>query len=240
MAGNMNAGLLAASQPDVGLIVCDAGTDAYLVPGLRHAVIPCPVVLRHDLSRRAIEALYGVSRLDADIRPSFRGYDDLRAHLAGTTAGIEENATREILRRIAPAPGSRLREFVAVMAVLGERPVLQGEVARSLMMSPSSFRTWLASVRRGMEGLPSFPRLNAHFVALHLLWRRERLGWSGKRAAAVAGFGSDKTCANYLGYHLAATGGQLLRSGGFDARMTAAKQLFATGARDGGEAVRRI
>src|SRR5688572_23613906 len=60
-----------------------------------------------------------VARLDADIRSSFRGYDDLAAQL-GDPGGDERNATREILRGIAPADGSRVRDFIAVMAVLGE------------------------------------------------------------------------------------------------------------------------
>jgi hypothetical protein len=222
----VSAGLLAASRSEARLIVCDVASVTRIGIGLRHAEIPCPLVLRHDLSREAIDALCDVARLDADIRPSFRDYDDLAHHL-GDRGHDERNATREILRGIAPADGSRVRDFITVMAVLGERPVMQSIVARSLAMSSSSFRAWLARLRQAAPALPAFPRLNAHFVALHLVWRRERMGWTGKRSAATAGFADDKACANYLRYHLGATGGQLLRAGGFDARMTAARHIFA-------------
>jgi hypothetical protein len=240
MVASVSGGLLAASRPDVRLIVCDVAGDARLVAGLRNADIPCPLILRHDLSRQAIEALYAVSHVDADIRSSFRGYDDLRGHLESAATGAGGNATQAILRALTPTADARAREFIVVMAVLGERPVMQELVGHSLMMSSSSFRAWLASLRGATRRLPSFPRLNAHFVALHLLWRRERLGWIGKRAALAAGFDGDKACANYLRYHLGATGGQLLRAGGFDARMTATRQLFVPSARDRDEAVRRI
>jgi hypothetical protein len=228
LAASVGAGLLVASRSDARLIVCDVALDAHIGSGLRHAEIPCPIVLRHDLSREAIGVLCDVARLDADIRLSFRGSDDLAAQLGDLAGRGEGNATREILRGIAPADGSRVRDFIGVMAVLGEQPVMQTQVARPLAMSSSSFRAWLALLRRAAVALPPFPRLNAHFVALHLLWRRERLGWTGKRSAAAAGFADDKACANYLRYHLGATGGQLLRGGGFDARMTAARHLFET------------
>lgn len=240
MAANVSIGLLAASRPDVRLIVCDVACDAGLVSGLRNAELPCPLVLRHDLSRQAIEALYGVAQLEGDIRSSFRGYDDLRECLAPAATVPEGNATRAILRGLPPEGNARTRDFLAVMAVLGERPVMQNRVGHALLMSSTSFRAWLASLRHEMRMLPSYPRLNAYFVALHLVWRRERLGWSGKRAASAAGFETDKACANYLRYHLGASGGQLLRAGGFDARMTALRQLFVQHARGRDEAVRRI
>ena len=233
LAVSVSAGLLAASRSDARLIVCDVAQDTRIGFGLRGAEIPCPLVLRHDLNRQAIDVLCDVARLDADIRPSFRGYDDLAAHL-GDPGGEERNATRVILRGIAPADGLRVRDLITVMAVLGERPVMQGSVARSLGMSSSSFRAWLGTLRQAAVALPPFPRLNAHFVALHFVWRRERLGWTGKRSADAAGFADDKACANYFRYHLGATGGQLLRSGGFDARMTAARHIFATPAHRGG------
>lgn len=192
---------------------------------MRGAPVPCPILLRHDLSRQAIASLYEVARLDADIRPSFREYDDLRHRLSENGRVDDTNATRAILSAFCNERDRR-RDFVATMAVLGERPVMQVHVAASLALSPSSLRAWLAAIRRESTRLPSFPRLNGHFVALHLVWRRERLGWSGKRAAHAAGFADDKACANYLRYHLGSTSGQLLRGGGFDARMTALTHLF--------------
>ena len=240
MADSVSGGLLAALQPDVRLIVCDVASEVRFAAGLRNVNLPCPVVLRHDLSRQAIETLYDVAQLDADIRSSFRGYDDLRGQLRPMEADISGNATRAILRGLPTSADPRTRDFIAVMAVLGERPVMQGDVGRSLMMSSSSFRAWLATLRGKARALPAFPSLNAHFVALHILWRRERLGWSSKRAAFGAGFEGDKPCARYLRYHLGASAGQLLRAGGFDARMTATRQVFVLSAYGRDEAVRRI
>jgi hypothetical protein len=239
LAPTFSAGLEAASRTDVALIVCDVpdGRARERNWDFRDSVIPCPLLLRHDLNQRAIDALYEVARTDADIRPSFRPYDDLKAHLMGR--GDSENATRAILRALPSSDDPRLRDFIAVMAVLGERPVMQSRASQSLCLSTSAFRAWLAAIRRRCHGLPSFPRLNAYFLAAHLTWRRERLGWSAKRAAAAAGFPDEKGCANYLRYHLGATSGRLLREGGFDARVTALTHLFSRGA-TGSEAVRRI
>src|SRR4051812_34098364 len=80
LAPTVSAGLEAALRPEVRLIVCDLAADARYDLGtkLRGSAPPCPVLLRHDLSRQAIDSLYEVARLDADVRPSFRGYDDLR------------------------------------------------------------------------------------------------------------------------------------------------------------------
>jgi hypothetical protein len=105
--------------------------------------------------------------------------------------------------------------------------VMQADVAGALGRSTSSLRSWLAAIRRERSALPSFPGLNAHFVALHLVWRRERLRWPIKRAAAAAGFSDDKACAGYLRYHLGQTTAQLLRAGGFNAQMTAVQHLFS-------------
>lgn len=226
-APTVSSGLEAALRPEIRLIVCDLGGDARYDLGtkLRGVSLPCPLLLRHDLSRQAIDSLYEVARIDADIRPSFREYDDLRRRLTDTARVDDTNATRAILSAFRLEPGRR-RDFVAVMAVLGERPVMQTTVATAMGLSTSSFRAWLASVRGASVRLPSFPRLNAHFVALHLVWRRERLCWSGKRAAIAGGFADDKACANYLRHHFGCTSGQLLRVGGFDARVTALLQLF--------------
>jgi hypothetical protein len=240
LAATVSAGLEAALRPEVRLIVCDvpvhrARNDSW---SFRDSVVPCPLLLRHDLDRRAIDALYDMARTDADIRSSFRQYDDLRLHL--TTGGNAGNATRAILRALPAVDEPRLRDFIAIMAVLGERPVMQAAASDALGLSTSAFRAWLGDLRRGRASLPPFPRLNAHFVAAHLLWRRGHLGWSTKRAAAAAGFADEKACANYLRYHLAATASRLLREGGFDARVTVLMQLF--GRNDGArlDAVRRI
>ena len=240
MAGSVDLGLAAASHPDVRLVVCDAASGGRVVSDLRHAEIPCPLLLRHDLSRQAIDALYDVALLDADIRPSFRDYDDLATHLTPGSTEIDGNATRAILRALMSVTDPRTRDFLAVMSVLGERPVMQDRVSRSLMMSSSSFRAWLASLRRENKAMPAFPGLNAHFVTLHLLWRRSRLGWSAKRAAVAAGFGDDKACANYVRYHLGATATQLERAGGFDARVTATQQLFRASSRHRNDVIARI
>ena len=223
------------------LIVCDVASNPIRgIAELRHAELPCPLLLRHDLSRLAIDSLYDVSRMDADVRPSFRDYDDLTSRLSRAASLDDSNATRAILRAFGSATDRRLRDFIALMAVLGERAVMQTVVARALNMSPSSFRAWVAGLREQCPQVPSFPRLNAHFVALHIIWRRERLGSTAKRAAALAGFADHKTCANYLRYHLGTTDRQLLRAGGFDAHVTAVTKLFCLHARDRNPAVRRI
>ena len=243
LAGTVSDGLQVAMRPDVRLIVCDLaseGLDHRLIASLRRAPVPCPVILRHDLDRRAIDVLYEVARVDADVRPSFRGYDDLRGQLESRNADGDPSATQAILRHFPVVPDPRVRDFIAVMAVLGERPVMQARVASALAMSSSSFRSWLALLRSRARSLPPFPRLNAHFVALYVVWRRERLAWSGKRAAAASGFPDEQRCANYLRYHLRASSGQLTRAGGFDARMTVVRELFGTCARARNEAVRRI
>jgi hypothetical protein len=241
LASSLDAGLLAASRQGVALIVCstDGATQKRLVSELRESPPPCPLLLRHDLSRQSIDALYGVSRIEADIRSSYRAYDDLRARLASAALGNDANATCAILRGLDVPTQSVLRDFIAVMAVMGERPVMQKRVALAMARSASSFRAWLATVRETRPHVPSFPRINAHFVALHLIWRRERLEWTAMRAAAAAGFADDKASGSYLRYHLGRTGAQLLRAGGFDARMTATRQLFtAPGTRN--EVVWRI
>jgi len=231
---------VAASVPEVRLIVCDVATVQYRgLADIRHAELPCPLLLRHDLSRLAIDSLYDVSRMEADVRPSFRDYDDLGLRLRASGAD-DSNATRAILRAFGSATDRRLRDFVALMAVLGERPVMQSVVARAMSMSASSSRAWLAALRERCRNVPPFPRLNAHFVALHVVWRRERLGWTAKRAAGASGFSDDKACGNYLRYHLGTTGRQLVRAGGFDAHVTAVTNLFCLQARDRNAAVRRI
>jgi hypothetical protein len=240
-ASTVSAGLEAASRPEIRLIVCDVATDARRgLADLRHADLPCPLLLRHDLSRQSIDSLYDVSRMTGDVRTSYRDYDDLGVRLSRPPSTDDSNATRAILRAFAAATDRRLRDFVALMAILGERPVMQSVVANALAMSPSSFRAWLAGLRDRCRHVPPFPRLNAHFVALHVVWRRDRLGWTAKRAAGASGFLDDKTCGNYLRYHLGATSGQLLRAGGFDAHVTAVTQLFCLPARDRDAAVRRI
>src|SRR5437868_6561981 len=87
------AGLEAASRPEVRLIVCDVATDQYrALADIRHADLPCPLLLRHDLSRLAIDSLYDLSRMDADVRPSFRDYDDLGVRLTRALSGNDSNA----------------------------------------------------------------------------------------------------------------------------------------------------
>src|SRR4051812_3326133 len=118
MAATVSLGLETASRPGVRLIVCDASPSS--MADLRRGVAPCPVVLRHDLTRPAIAALYEAASLDADIRPSFRGYDDLRARLAAPPVDNDSNATRAILRGLAECDLPELRDFAGVMAILGE------------------------------------------------------------------------------------------------------------------------
>jgi hypothetical protein len=243
LASSVMAGLDAASHHGARLIVCDvneADASRKLVASLRETALVCPLLLRHDLSRQSIEVLYSVSAFDVDARSSFRAYDDLGARLSDAARGNDANATCAILAGVAAPREAKVREFIGVMAILGERPVMQSRVAHALLRSASSFRAWLTTLRESYPGMPAFPRLNAHFVALHLVWRRERLGWTGKRAAAAAGFSDDKTCANYLRYHLGKTAPQILRSGGFDARMTVLRQMFRSSARDRSDVVRRI
>ncbi|HET9426530.1 MAG TPA: hypothetical protein VFO55_14255 [Gemmatimonadaceae bacterium] len=231
-AASLTEGLDAASRSAARLLVFDLGTGRAPGSPLRHclqsAPIPCPVLLRHDMGPDTISALYGVAQLDADIRPSFRRYDDLEDRLRTAPRQNDMNATWAILRELSRIVDPRMREFVGVMTILGERRVLQSLLVAALGSSRSSFRKWLAEERSDAGRLPSYPTLNAHFVALHWLWRRERLRWTAKRASASAGFTEEKACANYLRYHVGRTGTQLLREGGFDARMTATAQIFGT------------
>ena len=241
MAPTVSDGIEAASRPEVSLIVCDvAGEPGHGLLGLRHSYLPCPVVLRHDVGRQSIDALYEVARMEVDVRPSYRDYDDLGSRLSNGTPGNDINATRAILREFCGVTSQRLRDLVAVMAVMGERPVMQNAVASALGLSVSSFRVWLGEFRRCCDPVPAFPRLNAEFVALHVAWRREKLGWTAKRAAAASGFADDKACSNYLRYHLGARIGRFRRNGGFDARMTEVKNLLCVGRRERGPPVWRI
>jgi hypothetical protein len=223
----VSLGLETASRPGVRLIVCEASASS--LADLRRGVVPCPVVLRHDLTRQAIDVLYDAAWLDADIRPSFREYDDLRLRLSAAPVDDDLNATRAILRGLAGGSEEELRRFTGVMAILGERPVMQADVAGALGKSTSSLRSWLSTVRRERSALPSFPGLNAHFVALHFVWRRERLRWPSRRAAAAAGFLDDRACASYLRYHVGQSAAQLLRAGGFDAQLSTVRRLFSIG-----------
>lgn len=239
-------GLHAASRPEVQLLVCDlrlnGAADAQLVDRIRATRLPCPLLLRHDVSRETVAMLYGLAQCDADIRSSYRPYDDLSARIRSSAHSNDGNATPTILRRLTCIVDPRTRDFIGIMAILGERPVMQADVASALGLSRSSFRKWLADRRAVSIDLPRFPKINALFVALHLIWRRERLGWNGKRAAAGAGFDDEKGCANYIRYHLGRTSSQVMRAGGFDALMTAVLQMFSPGSRprDPHEAVRRI
>jgi hypothetical protein len=243
VAASVSAGLHAAQRPDVQLVVCDPPPGAHedLATSLRSASVLCPVLLRHEVDRDAVRLLYGLAGASADIRSSFRRYDDLRERLRSAPRHNDTNATLAILRG-RPAANPRLRDFIGVMAILGERPVMQSAVAGALGCSASSLRSWIAAVRRDNASMPSFPVINAHFVGLHYVWRRERLGWNGKAAAAAAGFADGKACGNYLRYHVARTRSRLLRTGGFDAWMTATTQILCgeSAARDRSRAIARI
>lgn len=227
VAASVSAGLHAAERPDVQLVVCDPapGSREDLAARLRSASVLCPVLLRHEVDRDAVRLLYGLSASTADIRSSFRPYDDLRERLRSAPRHNDGNATMAIFRAMSVS-NARLRDFIGVMAILGERPVMQSAVASALGCSSSTLRTWISALREDNARMPTFPVLNAHFVALHYAWRRERLGWNGKLAAGAAGFPDGKACGNYLRYHLGNTGPQLLHTGGFDACMTATRQML--------------
>jgi hypothetical protein len=242
VAASVSAGLRAAEQPGVQLVVCDPapGSREDLVTRLRSASLFCPVLLRHEVDRDAVRLLYGLANAGADIRSSFRPYDDLRERLRSAPRRNDANATLAILRAISVG-NYRLRDFIGVMAVLGERPVMQSAVGAALGCSASSLRSRIAAWRADNSRMPSFPVLNAYFVALHYLWRRECLGWGGKLAAGAAGFADGKACGNYLRYHLSRTGPQLLRTGGFDACLTATAQMVCeSGAGERNRPIARI
>jgi hypothetical protein len=230
-ATTVDAGIHTAAQSAAQLLVVDLHNDALKgetwAPCLREAM-PCPLIVRHDVNRKSVAALYELANVDADIRSSFRRYDELCDRVRTATSHNDANATPVILRCLSRVAHADIRDFIGVMAILGERPVMQGEVAATLGLSVSSFRRWLSDRRVDTPALPRFPTANAVFVALHFMWRRERLGWPAKRAASAGGFADEKSSANYLRYHLGKTTGQLARAGGFDALMTHTVQLFST------------
>lgn len=217
---SLDDAIAAARDRNARLLVCDVTALRAAMPGelsgrIRSGGLRCPVVLRHDASAAAARELYHLARLQGDVRVSFREYDDLNLRLQAVAMAGDSTATLGILRCIEDRLPVSCREPIGILVMLCERRVTQTTAARAMGFSPSTLREWLARTRDEMPRLPRFPRLNATLLALHLLWKRERFAWNAKMTSRNAGFQDEKSCSNYLRYHLGKTERQLTNAGGY-------------------------
>jgi hypothetical protein len=64
-------------------------------------------------------------------------------------------------------------------------------------------------------------------LTLHTIWRLDVLGWSLKRAAAVAGMLEARRLAEYVWRHTSVRPGKLLSNGGFNTTLERASTALS-------------
>lgn len=227
----MESAVAEARRATADLIFCDL--DPWETTGLgaftafvRASALPCPMIVRHGATTFAAReiALLAGAGAGAGLHVSLRAYDAIGMFAYGRDRW-PGNATLTVLAGFDGRPELPV-EIIALLTILCERRVMQADVARAMGISSSGMRLHLSQLRKRFPEFPRFPTANAAVLALHVLWRRERLGWTAKRAAALAGFPSEKACANYLNYHLDASSTQLMHGGGFASLLEVVRRWF--------------
>lgn len=204
--------LQAASAGRTECIVIDPALvrDWGRTKGARALLGEVPVVLRTALSSVAAQALIELAEWIPIGHISLCGDDRLAADIKQL---LDVPVSPAPALTLLPKVGSPLKREAIAAAVLGRRRSHLIDLARVCGL-PTRTLQW--RFERYAGGATTVSCVLGLSLALHTVWRMERLGWTLKRCAAEAGFHDAHCLSAYVQRHVGQRPRELMHGNGFD------------------------
>jgi hypothetical protein len=179
-------------------IVLDCDSDPYgelglLARAFEKQSYPTPVLLWSGLSSQVLSAVAQYHTRFCDIRLALRGFDSLPTMVRALFADSPTPSRLEIICRVQNVVAEPALSTIARAALLGESCRSVADLAR---VCATSVRT--VESRLSRQCPLAAKAILMWMLALHTAWRVERLGCTGKTAAAAAGLKSERLLSNRM------------------------------------------